>query len=1229
MAYQYWRSVTIDATKVDSDLTDYPFLFNSTIAEFKTTANGGHIENTASGGASGSVTVPADLVFCTDKDDPNGTKLDFEVEKYDPATGELVAHVRIPSLSSTSDTTIYICYGDSSVTTSQENVTGVWDANFKGVWHLGDSLVDSSGGHDLTNYGSDNITGEIGDAQDFVRANSDYANDADYSETLTDATFELWLKSQPISAGHQRVFDVLGVNYNALHISDSDNAYGSIPANRLAFFDNTTDNSISIAWDSGWSDTWIQVTVACNGDSCTLYVNATSQASGTISSRHTTGTEARFGASINDVYYLDGSIDEVRISSVARSSGYISTTYNNQGSPSTFYSVGSEGTYIEPMGIASQEAFGSPILAGPITAEGIASAEAFGSPQLNQEIVPTGIAGAEAFGSSILAGPITAEGIASAEAFGTATIIQEQFIEPTGIASSEAFGTPFVGTLIAPTGIVSAEAFGTPILAGPIIAEGIASEEAFGTAQLNQEILPSGITSQEAFGTAQLAFQIRPTGIASAETFGVAELFELIPLKITVAGTDITAHVDLRSVRIFNVAGQADTARFYVKAGGGLGLAELQEVIITNPAGTERYFAGYISKLEERGEGPYLDYDVECVDYTFYLEHPEGLVSGEYGNQSDASVIADFMATCCPDLDATTYVEVVKSDVVYIKFDRETPKRALERLAEISGAEWYVDYGPGPSGKKAYLHYFAPGSNPAPFSLSDNPDFSSSFPYEELTEIKEPPKANKVIVVGRGDIVVTRTRGAETDYGWWLTAVHRDNNITTTAQAEAIGDQLLEEWAADPTYRCVVRRFGLRAGQDVTLVNAVRGINASFTIRQVITTLDGGGYIRHEVTMGKYLPGLGDIFSRSVREAEQFVLRDHGHSGEADGGPLGQAVVTTEAIADCAVDTQKLADLAVEAAKLADASVTATKIANAAVGSAAIATAAIGSAHIANGVILTAHIADAAITTAKIDDAAITSAKIDEAAIGTAHIQDLAVDSLKIAGEAVTAEKLAAGAVISEKLASGAVTTAKIANLAVTDAKIANLSADKIETGTIAATEDVTVDGSLLIYGDLHLYSSQAFFHYGLDCDGTATFHDVGFDSDGKWISTFTIDDNILPASANDYYCGNDTYYWYVVAAHAIHCDAIGNPWGSDVWINDHFRPLTNNQYDCGTSSYKWRNVYCVTLHQGDIEFEEKACAICGQPFKVGDHIVYRVIQVGAEGTRAVPVHAGCERRSK
>ena len=66
---------------------------------------------------------------------PGGvTKLKWQVEKYDGTTGNLIAWVKIPSVSSSSDTVFYLFYGDSSINTDQSDPPNTWDANFKGVW---------------------------------------------------------------------------------------------------------------------------------------------------------------------------------------------------------------------------------------------------------------------------------------------------------------------------------------------------------------------------------------------------------------------------------------------------------------------------------------------------------------------------------------------------------------------------------------------------------------------------------------------------------------------------------------------------------------------------------------------------------------------------------------------------------------------------------------------------------------------------------------------------------------------------------------------------------------------------------------------------------------------------------------------------------------------------------------------------------------------------------------
>lgn len=62
-------------------------------------------------------------------------KLAHEIEKYTTSTGELQAWVRVPSLSSTVDTVIYMYYGNATAT-NQQNKTAVWDGSAKMVQHL-------------------------------------------------------------------------------------------------------------------------------------------------------------------------------------------------------------------------------------------------------------------------------------------------------------------------------------------------------------------------------------------------------------------------------------------------------------------------------------------------------------------------------------------------------------------------------------------------------------------------------------------------------------------------------------------------------------------------------------------------------------------------------------------------------------------------------------------------------------------------------------------------------------------------------------------------------------------------------------------------------------------------------------------------------------------------------------------------------------------------------------
>ncbi|MEM2291966.1 MAG: DUF2341 domain-containing protein, partial [Nitrososphaerota archaeon] len=179
--WQYRKTIIIDHTKVSGDQTDFPVLIDLTDPSLtnKTQPDGD------------------DFLF-TDQDN---NKLDHQIEYYDSASGHLIAWVRIPYLSSTTDTKLYLYYGNPSCE-SQQNPSAVWDASYKLVLHLNEK----SGTHkDSTVYGNNGtpfngvqqgVAAKI-DGGDAFDGTNDYIEIA-HSNTLsgyTDAlTISFWIK---------------------------------------------------------------------------------------------------------------------------------------------------------------------------------------------------------------------------------------------------------------------------------------------------------------------------------------------------------------------------------------------------------------------------------------------------------------------------------------------------------------------------------------------------------------------------------------------------------------------------------------------------------------------------------------------------------------------------------------------------------------------------------------------------------------------------------------------------------------------------------------------------------------------------------------------------------------------------------------------------------------------------------------------------------------------------
>lgn len=322
------KQITIDESKVpgSNNLTDFPVLFSVTDPELKTVANGGKV-----GKSDGT-----DILFASSD---GTTKLNHEIEKYVATTGELVAWIKVPTLNATVNTKLLVYYGNASAA-DQQNKTGTWNSNYKGVWHLNNSLNDStSNAKNLTNNSSTNTTsGSIGDARLF-NGTSQSAYTASLPTTVTNNfTLSVWVNPATTPGSWQSLIS---------NGSDSGSSGGG-----WAMFSDTTwkinynmvanHNTNSSVTASEWN----LMTIIRNGGVAAMYKNGVQIGTTTSASPSTPVNIFSLGAQAQNTTptfhrYFNGKLDEVRVLDTVRSADWIAAEYNNQYSPSTFYSYGS------------------------------------------------------------------------------------------------------------------------------------------------------------------------------------------------------------------------------------------------------------------------------------------------------------------------------------------------------------------------------------------------------------------------------------------------------------------------------------------------------------------------------------------------------------------------------------------------------------------------------------------------------------------------------------------------------------------------------------------------------------------------------------------------------------------------------------------------------------------------------------------------------------------------
>jgi hypothetical protein len=282
------------------------------------------------------------------------TKLDHEIESYTSATGALAAWVRVPALASGSNTTIYMYYGNPGAA-NQQNKNGVWDANFRGVWHLVESPANGVAGHfdsTIDNFtgtpqgfndgtpGSTNAVGVAAGADSFLTdayaapcPGNNCVNRVEVPDNAIlrpngDLTVEAWANFLNPTSGQFLVYKWAITNFSYQLLVG--NSGGPVAA--FQRYNTGATGPIVAGTTVLQPNTWYHIVGVVSGGNVQIYVNGNLEGAlgGVTGNIYATSPQPLvIGACFWGQGGLNGREDEVRFSDSARSASWIRTEYNN------------------------------------------------------------------------------------------------------------------------------------------------------------------------------------------------------------------------------------------------------------------------------------------------------------------------------------------------------------------------------------------------------------------------------------------------------------------------------------------------------------------------------------------------------------------------------------------------------------------------------------------------------------------------------------------------------------------------------------------------------------------------------------------------------------------------------------------------------------------------------------------------------------------------------------
>ncbi len=333
MAQLYYSPISVSAAQVPSTQTDFPMLVSVTDARFKSVANSGHV----AGNNGFDIRPYTDGTLAT-------PVIGYYLHRYNASTGEVIMRVKVSSLSS-STTPFVLGYGDSSLNTDASSST-TFSNSYKSFYGLSDgttlSLTDAVGAFPGTNHGATAGVGQVDGCAAVASASSQYISTGDQRSAAM--SMSCWVNGTTFPGTNNTTWcmNVSAVSqYFVLYVKSTGKLACFVFANVDRSYDGTGSHTLS-------TGTWYHLAMSYDSSAGLVgYVNGASDntvaANGAIAItnvvRSSIGTNDNSASQVN---FWNGSIDEVRVATVARSANWFATEYNNEVTPATFETLGTE-----------------------------------------------------------------------------------------------------------------------------------------------------------------------------------------------------------------------------------------------------------------------------------------------------------------------------------------------------------------------------------------------------------------------------------------------------------------------------------------------------------------------------------------------------------------------------------------------------------------------------------------------------------------------------------------------------------------------------------------------------------------------------------------------------------------------------------------------------------------------------------------------------------------------